>query len=416
MNIGMVLDYVRDWPPGIRAEKESIALSKEGHKIFALTPRYNKELPYKEYIEKVKTTVVRVDVSSTKGTYLANAIRAITLYDKRFKEHLRSYIKENAIDALHVHDIWLIKVALEVADEFGIPVVADLHENMPAAMIASRAEYPFVKRLIASFFWNYQLMRWQEKFMLKRCAHTLIVVEEADFRLKEYGLDERKYSVVSNTEDETTFKFNPSEADSSILAEYKNNFVISYVGGMGIHRGLDTVIKALPYIKDRIENLKLVIVGADSKSQDQILEMVKMLNIKDYVDVISWQPFHKVNSYVMASDVCLVPHNDFEHTQTTIPHKLFQYMICGKPVLVSDCKPLKRIVEKANSGKIFKANDSKHLASVIEEMYHNKESLIEYGKNGQRMALNEFSWKHDAKRLVDVYKLIETEHDRKQNK
>ena len=118
----------------------------------------------------------------------------------------------------------------------------------------------------------------------------------------------------------------------------------------------------------------------------------------------------------MASDVCLVPHNDFEHTQTTIPHKLFQYMICGKPVLVSDCKPLKRIVEKANSGKIFKANDSKHLASVIEEMYHNKESLIEYGKKGQRMALNEFSWKHDAKRLVDVYKLIETEHDRKQNK
>jgi hypothetical protein len=53
------------------------------------------------------------------------------------------------------------------------------------------------------------------------------------------------------------------------------------------------------------------------------------------------------------------------------------------------------------------------MASVLVEMYRSKGNLTEYGKNGQRMALNQFSWRIDAKRLVDIYKKIETENGKK---
>jgi glycosyltransferase involved in cell wall biosynthesis len=81
-------------------------------------------------------------------------------------------------------------------------------------------------------------------------------------------------------------------------------------------------------------------------------------------------------------------------------------MICGKPVLVSDCKPLKRIVEQANAGAIFRANDKKHLAQTLVQMAAFPEVLVEMGKNGQKSALGPLSWKIDAKKLVDLYSTL----------
>jgi len=111
-----------------------------------------------------------------------------------------------------------------------------------------------------------------------------------------------------------------------------------------------------------------------------------------------------VNSYVMGSKVCLVPHNASEHTHTTIPHKLFQYMICGKPVLVSDCRPLARVVRRSGSGRIFTADDSDSFAEELVWMYHHENQVEQMGQNGRIAALGEFSWQHDARRLVGMYK------------
>ncbi len=78
-------------------------------------------------------------------------------------------------------------------------------------------------------------------------------------------------------------------------------------------------------------------------------------------------------------------------------------MICGKPVLVSDCKPLKRIMEQAKAGAIFRANDEKDLATTLLHMAAHPEELVEMGLNGQKAALGPLSWKKDAKKLVDLY-------------
>jgi glycosyltransferase involved in cell wall biosynthesis len=140
---------------------------------------------------------------------------------------------------------------------------------------------------------------------------------------------------------------------------------------------------------------------------EKIQSIIDEYGIGNWVDLYGWLPFIKVQSFIKASDVCLVPHNDFEHTQTTIPHKLFQYMICSKPVLVSDCKPLKRVVEEADCGMIFKASDHKSFTEVLIDMYKNRNKLDSYGEKGRKAALSTFSWKNDARTLVNLFKSLE---------
>jgi len=406
MRIGMIIDNTQEFPPDIRVEKEIKALVAAGHEVFVLSPKYKSDSVASEFMPKLGATVDRVVLGAVAGRYLANAWRAITMFDTRWLEVTRNFVDRHQLEVLHVHDLFTVPVILQVGKEKGIPVVADLHENMPAAMRAERSTYPLWKRLLMGTLYNYRWMQYNEARALKKCAAVVVVVPEAAERLLLYGIPQSRIHVISNTEDETTFQFKPEQANFSIREQYNDKIVVSYIGGIGVHRGLDTTLKAMPYIIQDLPNIHFLIVGADPKSKAVIEKMVTELNIGAYVEVLSWQPFHKVNSYVMASDVCLVPHNDFEHTQTTIPHKLFQYMICGKPVLVSDCKPLKRIVEQANAGAIFRANDEKHLAQTLLQMAAFPEVLVEMGKNGQKAALGPLSWKIDAKKLVDLYSTL----------
>lgn len=403
MRIGMILDSTQEFPPDIRVEKEIKALLEVGHEVFVLSPKYKSDSAASEFIPKLGAKVDRVVLGAVKGRYFANFWRAITMFDTRWLNVTRQFVDRHSIEVLHVHDLLTVPAIVKVGKERGIPVVADLHENMPAAMRAARSALPWAKRLFEGIRYNYYWMQYNESRALSKCSAIIVVVPEAAERLLSYGIPEKRIHVISNTENESTFQFKPEQADFSIREQYRDKFVMSYIGGIGVHRGLDTTLKAIPYIIKELSNIHFLIVGADPKSMDVIDALVKELNIGAYVEVLSWQPFHKVNSYVMASDVCLVPHNDFEHTQTTIPHKLFQYMICGKPVLVSDCKPLKRIMEQAKGGAIFRANDEKHLAMTLVQMSRNPQELIQMGLNGQRAALGPFSWKIDADRLTRLY-------------
>lgn len=408
MIIGMIYGENRPFPPDIRVEKEISALCLvAGYRVKVLTRQLPETAPRREVLIQDLAEVVRIPVRET-SSKIVKILNKLQMYEQAWKPALKEFIRNEAPAVLHVHDLLMVPVVLHVASHYGIPVIADLHENMPAAMRAWRSNLPTMQKLRLAFVYNYHLMRWHEARALKRCARVIVVVPEASKRLYQYGISKEKIVVVSNTEDESTFRFRPEDADPQIVARYKPYWVISYVGGMGPHRGLDTVLRGISFLQSSIPNLRLLIVGANAQDRRQIESQVMQLGIGKHVEIIGWQPFSKVNSYVTASDVCLVPHNDFEHTQTTVPHKLFQYMICGKPILVSDCRPLARIINETKAGIIFKANDSEDVARKLRYMHQHPDQLREMGINGQKAALGQYAWRNDAARLVEMYKGLET--------
>ncbi len=400
MHIGMILDTGRPFPPDIRVVKEARSLSSSGFQITILTKRFTDDEPKNESILGDAVDVVRIPIQDWRGK-IARLWDHLRLIDRTWIEPVDRFIKTFSPDVLHVHDLLLVPTVLRVAAKYELPVVADFHENMPAAFRAYRSEQALLQKIKSGIYHNYSLMKWHESRSIQKCKRIIVVVPEAAERFK--GIPHSKVEVVSNTEDKTTFPFQSEDADPGICSRYENSWVLSYIGGIGPHRGLDTTMRAVASVCRKIPGFRLLIVGASKSQSKDIRVDAERLQIEDYVEIITWQPFDRVNSYVVASNVCLVPHNDFEHTQTTVPHKLFQYMICGKPVLVSDCKPLARIVEKSKAGLVFKANDSQDLSKKIYWMYKNPEMCVHMGLCGQKATLGPYAWRHDAERLVQMY-------------
>jgi len=411
MHIGMIYSENRSFPPDIRVEKEISALCAKGHRISLLAPHVPRNAPQEEMLHNDQVTIRRAHIDNP--NLFERLSQIFFLEYPNWTAHLSEFIHQYSPDALHVHDLYLLPTSLRIGRSAGLPVIADLHENIPAARRAYRSTLKTLDKFISAVAFNYTIWSWHEARALRKCAKIIVVVPEAAQRLYKYGIPKDRIVVVSNTEDETTFQLKPNSIDSEIVRQFSSNWTVSYIGGIGPHRGLDTTIRAIPQAAKKISNLRLLIVGVKKDDRKKLLNLIKTNGAENWVEVIEWQPFDRIKSYILASQVCLVPHNNFEHTQTTVPHKLFQYMICGKPVLVSSCKPLARIVTETQSGLVFEANNCKDLAHKLLEFYQNPEKSDRLGKNGYLAATGLYSWYHDAKRLTNMYRSLENAPDQK---
>jgi glycosyltransferase involved in cell wall biosynthesis len=104
---------------------------------------------------------------------------------------------------------------------------------------------------------------------------------------------------------------------------------------------------------------------------------------------------------MMEADYTLIPHLRSDHTDSTIPHKLFQYMYAGKPIIASDCKPIKRIVNETKSGYIYEADQPGELAKVLQQLNHDDPGS--YVEKGRKWVREKYNWSFDSKVLRSLY-------------
>lgn len=403
MIIGMILD--KNFPPDIRVEKEAKALIGTGHQVHLLV--FMRRQDKGELEEEIKgLRIHRVPHPREKMSSLKNRWNSIkfhtTFVNPYWAKTIEQYARDFNWDVLHAHDLQLVGSALSAGKKLAIPVVADLHENKPDQFVAKRASYPFFKRLREAVRTNTLIWRFYERTALKRCDRVIVVVREMAERLYPYGIPEDRIIIVSNTEDASVFQEN--ELDDEIIDRYRNDWVISFIGGLAPYKGISTLIKALPLAAHEIPNLKCVIVGA--KRQEYVERYTKLATkcgADKQVDILKWVPSNKVRSYMAASAAGIIPFDHVRQYQASAPHKMFQYMASGIPVIVSNMRSFKRIMEETGAGTVFDAGDPSSLARAIVELHKNPELRDRLGRNGYEAARGLYAWRNDAERLVGLY-------------
>jgi glycosyltransferase involved in cell wall biosynthesis len=398
--------------PDIRVEQEYDALRSAGYRVIVLATESgldneNYEIirvnPYKRWSQIYNRTLAYNPV-------LRNLV--ICELKNRGIDH---------VDAIHVHDLLWSFLGFQLKKYFKGKLVIDLHENYPELVRDIGGEYAagkiegvtfkkIIKKVIRTIIhpgailkpiynWTYSVERLiaYENKMLQRCDRFIVVVDEAldRFKKREYY---NKGIVVSNTKDPELWNFES-------LPEMKGKLVISYIGSVQDLRGLDTAILAMKYLNQSEYELNIVGIIAGSPIYKHFRNIIEENNITN-VNLIEWLKNEKdAWVYINNSHICIVPHKDTALTQTTVPHKLFMYMAIGRPVLVSDVGPLKRIVNDANNGLIFKANDPRDFADKLKQM-RDPALLSELACNGRRAAESKYNWAKDKERLIAMYSAL----------
>ena len=286
--------------------------------------------------------------------------------------------------------------ALAAGRKLGIKVVADLHENWVAAL----AQYAWSNKLPGRIFVD--LKRWDvlETRWTSLSDAVIVVIEEMAERLGRKGVPMPLMRVVPNTVHRSSF--DALRGASELPSSKPERFTILYTGGMDRHRGIETAIKAMSSVRETIADAQLVLVG-DGAVREELEALVESLGLTGTVHFEGWQPQHLIPGYIDRAHVGLIPHLRNEHTDHTIPHKLFHYMYGRLPVVASNCKPLERIVSETLSGTVYESGDHEALADVLLRLASDEHLLRRAGENGRKAVDHKFNWETTSKALIELY-------------
>jgi glycosyltransferase involved in cell wall biosynthesis len=387
MKILMVLE--NSFPPDERVENEiDILLKNEFHVTLVCTKR--KEEPGTE--EKRNLTIIRIPLS--RFIYKSGALAlGLPFYFYFWNKNLSKILDSAHFDAIHLHDLPLIKVCAGLASKYNLPLVCDYHENRPEIM----KMYHHVQRFPGK--WLISVSRWQ-KYQVKetqKADRLILVTDEAkDYYIKNYGIDPNKIIVLPNYVVLDRFRKLIPETDLQPY-DYKY-FTVVYFGDTGLRRGTLTILETADKLRDR--NIRFVIIG--TSREHALLEKESAKRKLENVTFTGWLLPAEAMKLIRSADAGICPFLRNIHHDTTYANKMFQYMALGKPVIVSDCTAQANFVTRENCGLVFEAGNSDELCAQIIKLTDRNE-YDRLSKNASSCVKEKYNWENYGRRLIELY-------------
>jgi glycosyltransferase involved in cell wall biosynthesis len=316
-----------------------------------------------------------------------------------------STIRNARAELILVRDLPLAIPCAILGKIYRIPVVLDMAEDYPA-MLADSLRYNSIGRL-GRMVRQPAIARFIEHLTVRLVDHIIVVTEESRARLTHAGVPSTRLTVVSNTPRIDQWEINGLPRNQP-LKEERTNLV--YLGGLDGVRGIDVAILAIRYLKNNGHLVDLTVIG-DGAVAAYLSELARKLGVSDRVHFVGRLPIHEKTGFAQVQDIMarshigLVPHYVTEHTQTTISNKLFDYMVLGLPVIVSDMKSTARIVREENCGDVFRDRDVDDLARSILGLT-NPQIRAQKGANGQAAVRRRYNWSYDSKILIQTIEKV----------
>ena len=395
------------YPNDIRVRKQAETLAESQKKVLVVCPRGKDDLQL-EIVNNVEIFRIGNNYTSVKkGVY--DVFESIFNINPLFYFGLKKVFKKYDIDYLHVHDLPLASTGQWFSSRVRNKIYLDLHENYPEALKTWFLwKQNSILKLKNFIFMNPEKWSKKEKKYCNKYDKIICVVDEMKEKLiTNFGIDPKKMVVVSNHE-KKDFVINFKQKTIQNIIN-KEDFSITYVGGFGPHRGLHTAIEGMSKIVESIPNAKLFLIGKGSDDvKNKLKEITNKSKVEKYVNFVGYRPFSEVATIMQTTDINIIPHVANDHTDNTIPHKLFQIMMSKSLLLVSSCKPLKRIVEKYDAGVVFNANDSNDFAIKVISFFKNRDDYNYKIENGYNAVMNKSeNWEVESKKLLYLYDNLE---------
>ena len=174
--------------------------------------------------------------------------------------------------------------------------------------------------------------------------------------------------------------------------------VLGYIGTVYWIRCQKEVLKALAELPD----IKYYVAGVIEEGYVDVLETFPNWKNVDFAGPFKKEEISTVFSKMTISNTL----RDFSRTGSPNGSfgvlKIFESMEAGLPVLLSDVKCYREIVEKYNCGICVDPHNSQQIKEAIQYLVENKEMAYQMGQNGRRAVLEEYNWESQAKLYIEV--------------
>jgi glycosyltransferase involved in cell wall biosynthesis len=335
---------------------------------------FNKNLPRIETIENFK--IKRSSVWFSIGLFYVNpGIYFDMLKEKCDVIHtvgVRSFQSYAAALVSKKRDIPLI-----ISDQGGLTTHPDLKNGGLIKRIFYKLQSPMIRFVIGQSDKIIVANEYEKKIFLELGGENKIEIIENGINLEKMKSDvdfKKKYAI--------------------------NHDYFLFLGRFHKVKGIDTLLKAMQLIKNHslMSSVKLVIMGVNFGFEEEMLKMIKEMNLNDVVKVIKNPPREDVIAAYKESEFLVLP-SRWELSPLT-PLEGFAFK---KPTISTKVHGIPYTLDDGKNSILVEPENFNELSDKIIELLNDKTKCRELGINGYEHIRKECNSQEMVKRILRVY-------------
>jgi glycosyltransferase involved in cell wall biosynthesis len=362
-----------------RVWKEARSLANAGYRLRLIGCKY--ELPASHRRSEGTIEVVEIPLGTRRGriSVVGRAVTLLRLWLAVIRTPARAY---------HAHNVHVAPAAWISSRLRGAKLIYDGHELYGEA--SGGLPLPLITAPIA---------RIVERFMVRRSDAVFTTnLSRVEHLRERYGRE--SIEVLGNV---------PLKVDDVVPLDpgYPSGGpIVLYQGGVYARaRAFRETLEALT----KLAEVHFVIIGF---GRDGDLQLVRRwaneCGVMGRVHLLPPRSFDELVRTAAGASVGLVPikANKTNH-RLGDTNKLFEYLMAGLPVAASDLPEIRRVVTQGDPpvGELFDPNSPTSIAEAIRRVL--SDPLYERRREeARRLALKQFNWEIEERRLVGVYRTV----------
>ena len=202
----------------------------------------------------------------------------------------------------------------------------------------------------------------------------------------------------------------PQHAEETYLSinEPEDNGTVDFVfmGNIGLAQDIDCILDAVQELKNDL-SFKVHFVG-DGSYLENSKSIVNEKRLSNHVIFHGRHPLEDMPKFYRLADACLLTLKGDSLVGQTMPSKLQGYMAAGRPVIGAINGAAQEVISESKCGACVSAGDSKSLAKVMKDFIENPDKYQNFGENGRKYFVDNFTKKIYMEKLVGQFnKLME---------
>ena len=270
----------------------------------------------------------------------------------------------------------------------GVPVLLDLHEDMPE-FFRDRFSHPLLRPLLPAVTLSAKAAAG--------LATELITVHEPLRQLSiGRGVPPEKISVVMNSAD--TRLFDPARHPRR---EFMDDGQLRLVHHSNLQRiyGLDVAVEAVALLDADVLPHRLDVYG-DGPFRLQVEAVIARTGTSDRVHLHGRVPMDALPGLLAGADIGLVPSLQEPYLQYSLSTKLLEYAAMGVPTIASDLSTV-RAHFTSDAVRYVPGGDAAALAEAIRQLAADPAAAARLGAEAHRQAAS-YAWSAQATHYLEV--------------
>jgi len=162
---------------------------------------------------------------------------------------------------------------------------------------------------------------------------------------------------------------------------------VKVVGTLTDGHSFPYLVKAFKYVKDNLPAARLLFVGAPSDSQRKL---ISDSGLDDFFFATGRCTDEELPVFLSAADVFALPMENTIANEARFPHKIGDYLACGRAVITTDVGDYPKLLSQNNAAVV--TDSVLEFPNELLNLLKNSDQILYYSEEGRRWVVENLDW------------------------